>query len=126
MTITFGEVFPVLANAVPGFEASDDDWNEPLAYCFLNDMVRFVSDRTFAIHTLEAERFGDLLERLIAEGDDEVQYLVIDAMEGLMELETKEIVASHFGQLAHKRWEIVSGKIVYPEDVPRDWAKFPK
>jgi|HubBroStandDraft_2_1064218.scaffolds.fasta_scaffold711966_1 hypothetical protein len=126
MTLSFSEVFPMLANAVPGFEASDEDWAEPLAYCFLNEMVRFVSDRTFAKPTIEAERFGDLLERLIAQGDDEVQYLVIDAIEGLVDLGSKEIVASHFGPQARKRWEIVSGEIAYPEDVPRDWAKFPK
>jgi hypothetical protein len=126
MSLAYSNVFPVLASAVPGFEASADDWAEPLAYCFLNDMVRFVCDKTLAEPGVEAERFSDLLERLIAEGDDETQYLVIDALEGLVEHENKEIVAARFGPLACRRWEIVSGKSSYPADVPRDWAKFPR
>jgi hypothetical protein len=126
MSFSFNEVFPVLASGVPGFEPSEDEWVEPLAYCFLNDMVRFVCDRTWANPTVEAERFGNLLEKLIIEGDNEVQYLVIDALEGLLEREEREIIAGQFGPLARRRWEILVGKNPWPEGVPYDWAKFPK
>jgi hypothetical protein len=104
MTIAFTDVFPILASALPGFQADKEDWKESASYFFLSDMVRFVCQRTSPWSIDEADQFAALMEQLATEGDEETQYLVIDALESLWEHEEREIVATRFGPETNQLW----------------------
>src|SRR6266702_784117 len=97
MTIAFQDVFPVLAEALDDFKASEEDWEDRLSYPFLNDMVRFVSDRAYPGYEPLMRHFAALLEKLIEEGDRDVRDLVHDGLETLWEKTEREFVAQYFG-----------------------------
>jgi hypothetical protein len=78
MIIVHTDVFPILASAISGFEAGEEDWKERASYFFLSDMVRFVCQRTSPWSMEEADQFAVLMERLAADGDEETQYLTLD------------------------------------------------
>lgn len=108
MPISHEEVFPILAEALPEFTASHQDWVEDrLSYPFINDMVRFVCDRAFPEFDSVLKRFAALLEQLLSGGDERVRWLVKDALEGLWSSEVRALVASHFGPKTQELWELV-------------------
>lgn len=93
MAIPYQDVFPVLAEALPDFRASSEDWDDRLSYPFLSDMVRFVSDRAIPEFEPLMHQFGILLEGLTTEGDRDVQDLVHDGLETLWEKSDRDFVA---------------------------------
>ena len=53
----------------------------------------------------QTKPFANLLEKLLAEGEeDEIRYLVMDALETLDEHEEKALVASQFGEKTQTLW----------------------
>ena len=72
MSIKYAKVFPILAKALPGFEASEEDRMEPTPYLFLSDMVESVCQRTASGSNAEAGVGAALLEKLLLEGDSDV------------------------------------------------------
>jgi hypothetical protein len=107
MTIAFEAVFPVLAEAIPGFKAYPEDLYEGLAYPFLSHMVRFVCDRGYAgLPEYEPllSQFAALLESLISDGDRDVHDLAHDALESVWAREEREFVASFFGPKTRALW----------------------
>jgi hypothetical protein len=98
-------VFPILASALPDFGASEEDWKEPLAYIFNNEMVDFVCLRESEPDMI---RFADLLERLLAEGDDETRYLAMDAIETFVAKVEGPVIAKRFGPKAIEIWSFYS------------------
>ncbi|MGH9587471.1 MAG: hypothetical protein ACRD3F_11005, partial [Acidobacteriaceae bacterium] len=77
MSIRMDNVFPVLARAVSGVEASDDDWEENAPFFFLSDMRRFVCEKAGSGSLIEVDEFAALLERLAVEGDREIQDMLL-------------------------------------------------
>jgi hypothetical protein len=104
MTIAYADVFPILAAALPDFGASEQDWQEPLPYIFLGQMQDFVCQRAGLGSFIEIDQFASMLEKLTLEGDDEVQYLVLDALDGLLDCDLKGLVAARFGPKVHQLW----------------------
>jgi len=108
MIIAFEDVFPVLAGALGDFQATKEDWEERNAYFFLSDMVEFVCDRSypgFPEYEIVMRQFSELLERLINEGDRNVNDLAHDALESVWEREERAELAKHFGPKTQKLWE---------------------
>lgn len=104
MGIAYSEVFPILAEAVPGFGASEEDRREPTPYFFLGDMVKFVCERTPSRSNAEASALAALLERLLLEGDSDIRDLVQDGLECVLSCDTREAVAKYFGQKTLDLW----------------------
>ena len=104
MTIAFETVFPVLAEALPDFKPSEEDWEDNLSYPFMSDMVRFVSDRGYPGFDELMSRFARLLEILLTDGDSDVKDLVHDALESLWARDERDFVAMHFGLKTRKLW----------------------
>ena len=108
MSITFEEVFPILANAVPGFEATEEELElelkEPTLYFFLSDMVTFVCERTPSRSNAEASALAALLETLLLEGDSDIRDLVQDGLERVLDCDTREAIAKYFGQKTRELW----------------------
>jgi hypothetical protein len=104
MTIAFWDVFPILAQAIPAFPATEDDLEDPLPYMFINDMVRFVCLRE---SESEMDQLAELLEKLLAEGDDETRYLAMDAIETLGEKPEGPMVAKRFSPKSREIWATV-------------------
>ena|SRR5215469_14031267 len=104
MSITMSEIFPILAKAVPGFEASEEDWKEPTPYFFLGEMVEFVCERTPSRLNTEANALAALLETLLLEGDSDVRDLVQDGLEHVWDCDTREFIAKYFGQKTRELW----------------------
>jgi hypothetical protein len=104
MSIAYSEVFPILAKAVPGFEADEEDWKEPTPYFFLGDMVAFVCERTPSRSNAEASALAALLERLLLEGDSDIRDLVQDGLECVLDCDTREFIAKYFGQKTRELW----------------------
>lgn len=65
MSIRFDSIFPVLANAIPGFEGSETDWAEPLPYMFMQEMLTFVCEKAASESYIETDLFSALLERFL-------------------------------------------------------------
>ncbi len=106
--ISYEQVFPTLAEALPDFTASRQDWVEDqLSYPFVNDMVRFVCDRAYPEFDPMISQFAALLERLLSHGDERVHELVHDALEGLWSSDAPAIVTSHFGPKTRELWNLV-------------------
>jgi hypothetical protein len=104
MTIAWEEVFPMLAEAVPGFRPSKEGWEDRLSYPYISDMVRFVNDQTF-LGDAEAKQLSRLLETLLADGDSMVHDLAVDAVETVSECENGILIAAHFGPETRRIWE---------------------
>jgi len=111
MTIAYWDVFPILTNAIPGFEATEQDLEEPLPYMFINEMVDFVCLRE---SELEMDQLAALLEKLLAEGDDETRYLAMDAIEALWQEAEGPMVATRLGPKSLAIWATVF-KVKPPE-----------
>jgi hypothetical protein len=113
VSIDYSDVFPVLANALPEFSPSSEDWEDCLSYPFLNEMVRFVCDRAYlGIPEYEPlmQQFAALFERLISEGDSNVHDLAHDALETVWEhREERDLIAAHFGPKTRELWERIYG-----------------
>jgi hypothetical protein len=109
MTIDYADVFPVLAEALPDFEPSAVDWEDRLCYPFLYAMVRFVCDRAhpeFPEYEKLIRRFSALMERLILEGDSDVQDLAHGALETVWEHgEERDAIARHFEPKTLELWK---------------------
>jgi hypothetical protein len=124
MSISYGEIFPILAIAVPDFEPSEADWAEPLPYVFMHQMMEFVCRKAAASSHDYCEQFAALLENLAIEGDEETQGLVLDVIEDLRECESKELIAEHFGPRVRYLWEEVSQPSYLPDEGPSGgWPK---
>jgi hypothetical protein len=104
MTIAFQDVFPVLAQALPDFKASEEDWEDRISYAFLSDMVRFVCDRGYPGSDGLMTGFARLLETLLILGDSDVKDLVHDALESVWAREERDFVAMHFGLKTSELW----------------------
>ena len=104
MTIEYADVFPILAAALPDFKASELDWQEPLPYIFLGQMQDFVCRTAGSGSFIEIDQFASMLEKLTLEGDNNVQDLVLDALDGLLECDLRDIVAARFGPKVHQLW----------------------
>jgi hypothetical protein len=107
MSIAFADVFQVLAEALPDFKASPEDWEDG-AYPFLSDMVRYVCDRSysgFPEYEILMQQFADLLEQLISEGDSDVHDLALDGLDSVWEHEERDEIAKHFGPRTREAWE---------------------
>ena len=112
MTIEYCDVFPVLAKAVSGCEPTKQYWDELLPYVFINDLVRFVCDRGYPDFDGVLGQFGELVERLLTEGDDEVRNLAHDALDTVCshkDLAERDAVVQHFGPTTMKAWERICG-----------------
>jgi hypothetical protein len=104
MTIAFRDVFPVLAGALPEFRPAAEDWEDRLSYPFINDMVRFVSDRAYPEYEDLMSQFSTLLEKLISTGDQDVRDLAHEALDTLWGREEKDFVSRYFGPKTHEMW----------------------
>lgn|GEM_PF-3403486 len=102
--IVWEKVFPILAEAIPGFGPSQEEWEDCLCYPFISDMVRFVNDRTY-LGTAESEHLARLLENLLTKGDGNVHDLAVDAIETVWGSENGRSIAEHFGQESKKIWD---------------------
>jgi hypothetical protein len=108
MSIDYADVFPILAEALPDFQASEDDWEEPTPYFFLGDMVQFVCQKASEGSIEVLDKFSVLLERLVSDGDSNVRDLVLDALEGLRENSNQDVVSRRFGPKTLEIWRKTS------------------
>jgi hypothetical protein len=53
-------------------------------------------------------QFSVLLEKLASEGDEQVQYLVKDALHGLTGCNSKDNIAQYFGPKVKVLWDEIS------------------
>jgi hypothetical protein len=104
VTIAYWDVVPIIAQAIPDFPASEDDLEDPLPYVFISDVVLFVCRRQLEF---EMDRLAELLEKLLTEGDPEVTYLSMDAIETLGVTREGPIVAKRFGPKFLEIWATV-------------------
>ena len=105
MPIDYLDVFPILANALPDFPATEQDWQEPLPYIFMSEIVTFVCTKMSLDSMEHVEPFIALLEKLLTEGDGEIRYLVMDALEFLDEhKQERELISSRFGSKTLDLW----------------------
>jgi hypothetical protein len=104
VTIQYKDVFAVLAHAEPRCPVTEDDMQEPLPYLRMQELLSFVCQRADLGYSVEADRFGALLEKLVSEGDNDVRDLVIDALDGLGTCRKKVLIASRFGQKTWQLW----------------------
>jgi len=104
MTIEYADVFPILAAALPDFKASELDWQEPLPYIFLGQMQDFVCQKARSGSFIESDQFSSLLEKLALEGDNNVQDLVLDGLDGLLDCDLGNLVAARFGPRVRQLW----------------------
>jgi len=102
MAIDYHDVFPILADAIPGFAATESDWEEPLPYVFMFQMVVFVCSKNSDV---EVDSFVALCEHLLTEGDDETRYLAMDAVENLADEPEGPIVALRLGPKGQEIWK---------------------
>jgi hypothetical protein len=107
VTIAYADVFPVIAEAMPDFEPSKEDWDNRLSYPFLSEMVRFVCDRSYPgglEYEILRNQLAGLLEYLISEGDNDVHDLAHDALESVWDREERDVLAQHFGPVTRVLW----------------------
>jgi hypothetical protein len=104
MAIAYWDVFPILATAIPDFEATEQDHEEPLPYVFISEMVDFVCLQKSEANLI---RLAELLEKLLAEGDDETRYLAMDAIETLGQNLEGPRVANFLGPKFLEIWATV-------------------
>lgn len=103
--ISHSEVFPLLARALPDFQADAEEWREPTPYFFLSEMVAFVCQRVAMGSREDSKRFSSLMEKLIVDGDADIHDLVTDAMETLWECQVRNQVAEDFEPRTLDRWQ---------------------
>jgi len=118
MSISYCDIFPILATAVPDFEPSEVDWEEPLPYMFMHQMMEFVCQKAAVSSYDHCEKFAALLEKLAIDGDEETHYLVMDVVEDMRECESKKLIAEHFGPLVRDLWEEISQPSYLPDEGP--------
>ncbi|MGA7244614.1 MAG: hypothetical protein WBX19_15610 [Terracidiphilus sp.] len=107
MTIqSIADAFPILADAIPDFRPSEEDWEDQLSYIFINDMVRYVCDRAYPEFEPMLMQFAALLERLYIEDDSSVHDLAHEALDSLWARneQEQEIVAGYFGPKTREVW----------------------
>jgi hypothetical protein len=114
MAITVDNVFSVLVEAMPEFKPNEV--NDGLSYPYLNDMVRFVSNRAYPEYELLLRQFAALIERLLTEGDEQVCWLAEDGLDTLCGHEDaaeRDMVASHFGTTSRVLWrKVCAGRAI--------------
>jgi len=106
--ISYADVFPLLAKAIPDFQATPEDWREPTPYFFLSEMVQFICRRAEMGAHDDSKRFSSLMETLIVEGDADIHDLVTDAMETLWECQMRDQIAEDFGPKTFDRWRTLT------------------
>jgi hypothetical protein len=104
-TIQFSDVFPILAMALPGFRATEDDWEDRTCYFFLSDMIGFVCDRAGSGSIAEAQNLTALLDRLLSEGDSDVHDLAMDGLDTISECLCREMLIGRFPPALLKAWQ---------------------
>jgi hypothetical protein len=128
MSISYHDLLPILADAIPGFIAIESDFAEPPPYVFMCEMVKFVCERASTSPSIEAERFAALIENLAQNGDDETKFLVLDAIEDMRERESRELIANCFGARPRELWEMVCEPSYIPDSpggLPRQLSWWP-
>lgn len=108
MNLQYADVFPLLAGALSDFRPSHEDWIGPAPYFFLGDMISFVCQKAGSGSLVEVDQLSALLEKLALEGDDDVQDLLLDSLEGLRECDLKDVVAERFGPIVKSLWNAIS------------------
>ncbi len=105
MSIRFSDAFEVLAKALPGCPPAADDWQEPLAYVLMQEILSHVCNQANAGITVDLIQFSVLLEKLASEGDSDVQDLVKDALDGLAGCNKKDDFPQYFGPKVQALWD---------------------
>lgn len=108
MNIAYKDVFSVLAHALPGCPVAEKDWQEPLPYVAMQEILSFVCQRADLGFKSDIDEFSILLEKLASEGDSDVHDLVVDALDGLSTCPKREIIATRFGPKVQQLWASVS------------------
>jgi hypothetical protein len=107
MKISMDDVFPIMASAVSGLEATEEDWKEHGAYTFLADIRHFLCVRAGPRVETQLQEFGLLLENLLSNGDNDIHDLVLDSLEGLLDCDRRDSVARFFGPKTLELWSQV-------------------
>ena len=105
MTLAHSDVFPILASAVTGFEANDEDWEDRVTYFFLSDMIRFVCGETESGSRTETQQLAALLDKLLTEGDSDVRDLVMDGLDTVAECVHRDEIIGHFTPEVMEAWK---------------------
>jgi len=104
MKISMDDVFPLMASAISGLDATEDERKDRAAYNFLADIRHFLCIRAGPGVVTQLQEFGLLLEYLLSNGDNDVHDLVQDSLEGLLECERRDSVARFFGPKTQELW----------------------
>jgi len=78
---------------------------------FMQEMLTFVCEKAASESYIETDLFSALLERLVREGDEETQYLVMDVIEGLRGCDMNDAISKRFGPLVHRLIEQMSRQL---------------